>query len=57
MRKLRNEELETILAEHKIWIDSQKKEGKRADLRGANLEDAGLEGANLEGADLWGANL
>ena len=61
------EELDQILAAHKLWLESGRKRGKRAhllkaDLRGANLEGANLQEvnlryANLQGADLRGANL
>ncbi|HDT6101129.1 TPA: pentapeptide repeat-containing protein [Yersinia enterocolitica] len=55
-------DLNKILGEHKIWIESYRKNGSRADLRDANLcdadlRDANLCGANLRGADLCGANL
>ena len=53
-------ELKDILEQHKLWLDG--KEGKRAnligaDLTGANLKNADLQGANLTGANLTGANL
>ena len=63
-------ELDEILADHGKYIDSlfkKDKEGKKAnlsgadlsdaDLRGAILMDADLRGARLYGADLQGANL
>ena len=60
-------ELKVILDQHKLWIESGRKKGKRADLWGANLqganlqsaylEDANLRGAHLEGAHLEGADL
>ena len=50
-------ELKVILDQHKLWIESGRKKGKRADLQGANLQGANLLGANLQGADLLGANL
>ena len=55
-------ELKVILDQHKLWIESGRKKGKRAYLLGAyllgaDLEGADLEGANLQGADLQGANL
>ena len=63
---MNREELDKILAEHKLWL-SHKSGGKRANLSGANLRDANLRGANLRdanliwadlsGADLSGANL
>ena len=48
--------------QHKLWVDSSYKEGKRANLQeanlqGANLKEANLSGANLSGANLLGANL
>ena len=53
-------ELNLILEQHKLFLDG--KEGKRAnligaDLTGANLKNADLQGANLQGANLTGANL
>jgi uncharacterized protein YjbI with pentapeptide repeats len=62
MKKITDTEIKSILAAHKLWIDSKYKEGKRADLYGADLRNADLEGANLSGAtlrsaDLEGANL
>ncbi len=65
-------DLNKILAEHKIWVESYRENGSRADLRSANLRSANLRsadlrsanlrsadlrGANLSGADLRGANL
>ena len=55
-------ELKVILDQHKLWIESGRKKGKRADLWGANLQGANLQGAylvgvNLQGANLWGAHL
>ena len=54
--------IEKTLAEHKEWLDSNFKEGKRADLCGAdlcnaNLRNADLCGANLRNADLRGADI
>ncbi|MBX9488802.1 pentapeptide repeat-containing protein [Yersinia enterocolitica] len=55
-------DLNKILAEHKIWVESYRENGSRAnlcdaDLRGANLRGANLCDADLRGADLCGANL
>ena len=55
-------ELKAILDQHKLWIESGRKKGKRAYLEGAylvgvNLQGAYLVGANLQGANLWGAHL
>ncbi|HHX5192681.1 TPA: pentapeptide repeat-containing protein [Yersinia enterocolitica] len=50
-------DLNKILGEHKIWVESYRENGSRADLRGANLSVADLRGANLRGADLRVADL
>ena len=55
-------DISRILEEHKKWLDSEGKEGKRADLChtdliGKNLEGAILKDANLKDADLISANL
>ncbi|ELI8098301.1 pentapeptide repeat-containing protein [Yersinia enterocolitica] len=50
-------DLNKILDEHKIWVESHRENGSRADLRDANLRDADLCGANLRDANLCGANL
>ncbi|VEE71637.1 pentapeptide repeat-containing protein [Yersinia pseudotuberculosis] len=50
-------DLNKILGEHKIWVESYRESGSRADLRGADLCGANLCGANLSGANLRGANL
>ena len=68
-RKISDEELRRILAEHKKWVATAGAgiEGQRADLsntdlsgrdlHGANLTEADLHGADLTKADLHGANL
>ncbi|HHH1595514.1 TPA: pentapeptide repeat-containing protein [Yersinia enterocolitica] len=50
-------DLNKILGEHKIWVESYRENGSRADLRGADLRDADLCGADLRDADLRGADL
>ncbi len=57
MRKINAGKLSKILEEHKRWLDTDKKEGKRADLSNANLSGANLSNANLTCADLSDANL
>ena len=52
MKTITAPELKNILAEHKFWLESNGKQGTRAD-----LTDADLHGANLMGADLLYANL
>ena len=53
-------ELKDILEQHHLWVESDYKQGERAnlhgaDLRGVNLHGANLHGANLDRADLRGA--
>ncbi|MBZ6860969.1 pentapeptide repeat-containing protein [Klebsiella michiganensis] len=50
-------ELQKILDEHKVWVESCCQRGDRANLRGADLSDANLSYANLRGANLRDANL
>ena len=57
MKTITKTELKSILAEHKIWVETNRLQGGRANLGGANLYDANLWGANLKNADLEGANL
>ena len=57
MGKITEEELKTILEQHKLWLDSNETEGKCANLSGADLTDANLERANLSCANLTGADL
>ena len=54
---MNKEELKGVLDQHKLWVDSSYKEGKRANLKGAYLQGADLDKANLQGAILEGANL
>ena len=57
MKNITKEELKTILEQHKLWLDSNEKEGKRVDLRRADLRRANLSGADLTWAILSGVNL
>ena len=62
MKTITKTELKSILAEHKIWIETNRVQGIRAnltgaDLTGADLKDANLWRANLNSADLTGADL
>ncbi|MHA3667833.1 pentapeptide repeat-containing protein [Yersinia enterocolitica] len=50
-------DLNKILGEHKIWVESYRENGSRANLIGADLSGANLSGANLRCANLSGANL
>jgi hypothetical protein len=49
-------EIQSILELHSKWLYNDK-DGKKANLRGADLYGADLCGANLYGTDLCGANL
>ncbi len=62
LREIGPEQLKEILEEHRKWVESDGKEGERADLREANLRGVNLHEANLQGAymikaDLQEANL
>ena len=57
MKKITEKKLKEILEQHKLWLDSNEKEGKRADLTDADLSGANLSGANLRFAVLTRANL
>ena len=59
---MKQSELETILYDHELWLNSDGARGKFANFAGANFAGADLRGvylagANLVGADLAGANL
>jgi len=54
---LKQSELKAILKDHKLWIQSDGKQGKRADLGDTSLQGANLVDANLARAYLYGANL
>jgi len=54
---LKQSELKVILQDHRLWLESDRKRGKRANLQDANLRGANLWYANLRGANLWGADL
>ena len=61
-REVPEDELTEILEAHEAWVRSDRKEGRQADLQGAdlstaNLREADLQGANLSEADLQRANL
>jgi len=62
LREITQDELKEILEQHRKWVESEGKEGEKAELRVANLQeadlfDANLQEANLSRANLWGANL
>jgi uncharacterized protein YjbI with pentapeptide repeats len=49
--------LKEILDQHRDWVTSSGKEGKRLDLSGAFLPGVNLAGANLSGANCSGIDL
>ena len=55
--KLTPEEIQAVLEEHRLWLDSNREKGKRADFSGKNLQEAHLVDENLRMANLFGANL
>jgi uncharacterized protein YjbI with pentapeptide repeats len=54
---MNQEELNEVLAKHKLWLESEGAKGEQADLSHADLSYADLEDANLSRANLAGANL
>ena len=57
MKKITKKELNPILEQHKLLLDSNEEDGKYVYFTGANLRHATLSDANLRRADLSGANL
>lgn len=57
LRKITPQELATILADHKKWLESCKTIGRCADLTEADLRKAEMEGADLREAKLSWADL
>jgi len=49
--------LDKILEQHKLWLETNGKQGEGAILGGADLRGANLTSANLRGANLTSANL
>ncbi|UGL60806.1 pentapeptide repeat-containing protein [Staphylococcus phage vB_SauM-HM01] len=57
MKTITKEELNKALEEHKLWIESNEEEGKRADLSFTDLCDLDLNDVDLREATLIGADL
>ena len=57
MRRISKEELKNVLEDHQVWLRTNKKDGKRADLIHVDLSGANLTGADLTKADLTYSNL
>jgi len=51
--KPKPEDIYHILREHKTWLESDGREGHRAEIYHADLSGAGLYKANLKGAQIW----
>lgn len=49
--------LDEMLADHKIWIETNCKEGHKAQLKGVDLRNIDLVGIDLRGANLEGVDL
>jgi uncharacterized protein YjbI with pentapeptide repeats len=56
-REISEKEITKILKNHKKWLESDRKEGIQADLRGANLSGKNLSGENLSEANIIDADL
>lgn len=52
MKKISKEELKKILNEHKLWLESNGKKGKQADLSHIDLSHVNLSHVDLSHADL-----
>lgn len=50
-------EIHGILSDHKLWLETDGKEGKKANLSEANFFEADLSNTDLSKADLSGADL
>lgn len=57
MKKITEEERKKILEQHKLWLESEGKEGERADFSYTDLSGVDFSGENLKGAIFTGAKL
>ena len=57
LRNISKDELDKIIGNHKLWLQTNGEKGERADLRYANLRYANLSSADLRYANLRYANL
>jgi uncharacterized protein YjbI with pentapeptide repeats len=55
-KKITDEELQIILADHKVWL-LDNSNGKQANLSGLNLQNSNLSGLNLKGVHLRNVDL
>jgi uncharacterized protein YjbI with pentapeptide repeats len=56
-REMSLDQLQVVLGEHRAWVDSDGRSGKKADLSYAQLQGVSLWSADLREADLSHANL
>jgi uncharacterized protein YjbI with pentapeptide repeats len=54
---MKREELDRVLSQHRLWLETSGDEGERADLGKVGLRNVYLRFANLRDADLLGADL
>ena len=47
-REISKDELDKILGEHRKWLESNRQQGKQAQLGSANFENCNLSFANLQ---------
>ncbi len=57
MKKIGKKRLNIIIKRHELWLASEGKEGKQANLAGTDLSDADLKATDLRKAILAGACL
>jgi hypothetical protein len=57
MKKVTQEELNQILQQHSLWLETEGDQGARADLSYVDLSGVNLSGVNLSGANLFWAAL
>jgi uncharacterized protein YjbI with pentapeptide repeats len=57
MKTINTTELKSILDQHRLWVETNRVQGARADLTYADLTYANLKGADLTYANLKGAYL
>lgn len=54
---MNHSKLKKILDQHRLWVESSKRQGERADLRGADLYNTDFQNLNLNDVNFVGADL
>jgi len=54
---MNKKELDRVLEQHRLWLESGGNKGERADLQGANLRHVSLQNVDLRYANLWNVDL